>query len=160
MGAAQSAAPGASTSSSSSSSSSSPESNDKADDEITTTKMSRGVLHNKMAGGPKGLGNPNDRSLRKVEKEVLIMKIVRERAKNESDKCGPFKKEFDACSLQHQGTIVFYCREENRKLWSCMDKWYHNADFIAECTEQYLQRRSEFRRTGEMQRDYSSKIGS
>jgi len=30
----------------------------------------------------------------------------------------------------------------------CMEKWYHNEDFIQECTEQYLNERSEFRKTG------------
>lgn len=39
------------------------------------------VLAKYLSGGPYGLGDPNDKSLRKVEKEILIPKLMRDRTK-------------------------------------------------------------------------------
>lgn len=56
--------------------------------------------------------------------------------------------EFHACVLRTGLLHVIRCRRENDKMKACMEKWYYNEDFIKECTEQYLDERSEFRRTG------------
>ncbi|KAL6260127.1 hypothetical protein P5V15_007664 [Pogonomyrmex californicus] len=85
------------------------------------------------------LGDPNDKSLRKVEKDVLIPKLMRERTK--SEKC--------VAEVKDSGLLhVIKCREENDRMKKCMERWYYDQDFIKECTEQYLEERSEFRRTG------------
>ncbi|XP_077274394.1 COX assembly mitochondrial protein homolog [Temnothorax americanus] len=104
------------------------------------------VLSHKLGGGPKGLGDPNDRSLRKVEKDVLVPKLMRERTK--SEKCVNEVKDFHDCCLKSGLLHVVKCRGENDRMKACMEKWYYNQDFIKECTEQYLDERSEFRRTG------------
>ena len=44
--------------------------------------------------------------------------------------------------------MVVNCRDQNRRYQECMASWFHNKDFVAECTEIYLQQRAEFRRTG------------
>lgn len=31
---------------------------------------------------------------------------------------------------------------------SCLQRWFQDENFIAECTNQYLDKRSEYRRTG------------
>lgn len=56
--------------------------------------------------------------------------------------------EFHDCCLNSGLLNVIKCRKENEVMKSCMEKWYYNEDFIKECTEQYLNERSEFRRTG------------
>lgn len=44
--------------------------------------------------------------------------------------------------------MVFKCRKENSALKSCLEKWYFDDDFRERCTKEYLEERSEFRRTG------------
>ena len=100
-----------------------------------------------------GLGDPSDRTLRKVEIEVLIPKLVRERCKTEPDKCALVKADFDKCCLDSGGiSMVYKCREENRLFQECMNKWFNDQTFIDECREQYLAKRAQFRTTGEKQR--------
>ncbi|XP_032683841.1 COX assembly mitochondrial protein homolog [Odontomachus brunneus] len=100
----------------------------------------------KSRGGPKGLGDPDDRSLRKVEKDVLIPKLMRERTK--AEKCVDEVHGFNECCLNNGLKMIIKCRQENEKMKKCMEKWYYNDDFIKECTEQYLNERAEYRRTG------------
>ncbi|XP_011688195.1 PREDICTED: COX assembly mitochondrial protein homolog [Wasmannia auropunctata] len=104
------------------------------------------VLSPKLSGGPKGLGDPDDRSLRRVEKDVMVPKLMRDRVK--AEKCVDEVKEFHDCCLNTGILHVVKCRRENDKMQDCMKKWYYNDDFIKECTEQYLDERSEFRKTG------------
>ncbi|XP_017490860.1 PREDICTED: COX assembly mitochondrial protein homolog, partial [Rhagoletis zephyria] len=110
------------------------------------SSSSPAYLSPKMTSGPAGLGDPDDRTLRKVETEVLVPKLVRERAKKL--KCADLKQDFDQCCLDHAMMMVVNCRDQNRRYQECMASWFHNKDFVAECTEIYLQQRAEFRRTG------------
>lgn len=110
------------------------------------SSSSPAYLSPKMTNGPAGLGDPDDRTLRKVETEVLVPKLVRERAKKL--KCADLKQDFDQCCLDHAMMMVVNCRDQNRRYQECMASWFHNKDFVAECTEIYLQQRAEFRRTG------------
>lgn len=110
-------------------------------------------------GGPHGLGDPNDRTLRKVEIEVMIPKVMRDRAK--VVKCIDEVKDFETC-CKSSGLMMWYkCRKENTALKDCYTKWYSNDEFKAECTEIYLQERSEFRRTGisKKRREYMAAQG-
>uniref|UniRef100_A0A182W9P6 COX assembly mitochondrial protein n=1 Tax=Anopheles minimus TaxID=112268 RepID=A0A182W9P6_9DIPT len=97
-------------------------------------------------GGPHGLGDPDDRRLRKVELEVLIPKIMRERAKTE--KCLTEVKAFEDCCKDAGLFMVAKCQVQNDALKACSLEWYRNEQFKKECTEIYLVERSEFRRTG------------
>ncbi|XP_050347413.1 COX assembly mitochondrial protein homolog [Nymphalis io] len=104
------------------------------------------VLPKKFSDGPHGLGDPDDRSLRKVETEVVIPKLIREKAKTE--KCIPEVEDFSKCCKDSSVFMVIKCRNENSALKSCLSKWYHNEEFKKLCTEEYLKERSEYRRTG------------
>ncbi|XP_068618125.1 COX assembly mitochondrial protein homolog [Battus philenor] len=104
------------------------------------------VLPDKFSSGPHGLGDPEDRSLRKVEIEVLIPKLMREKAK--SEKCVKEVEEFNHCCKKSSVFMVVKCQEENSLMKSCLTSWYQNEDFRKLCTEEYLKERSEFRRTG------------
>ncbi|XP_014090986.2 COX assembly mitochondrial protein homolog [Bactrocera oleae] len=95
---------------------------------------------------PHDLGDPNDTSLRKVEKEVLIPRIMRDRAKQIH--CSKEVQEFEACCKANSILMVVTCRNENSALKSCLTKWYKNDDFREECTKIYLEERSDYRRTG------------
>uniref|UniRef100_A0AAG5CV96 COX assembly mitochondrial protein n=1 Tax=Anopheles atroparvus TaxID=41427 RepID=A0AAG5CV96_ANOAO len=97
-------------------------------------------------GGPHGLGDPDDRRLRKVEVEVLIPKIMRERAKTE--KCVAEVKAFEVCCKDAGLFMIAKCQEQNDALKACSLEWYKDEQFKKECTEIFLAERSEFRRTG------------
>ncbi|XP_012259456.2 COX assembly mitochondrial protein homolog isoform X3 [Athalia rosae] len=132
-------------------------------------------------GGPHGLGDPDDLSLRKVEENVLIPKLIREVSRQE--KCteevqgtmlalhrvyndGPV-----LCNLQHTFTqcccdsgllMVVKCRNENNLLKECLAKWFTNTEFAAACKQRYLAERSEYRRTGitKKRREYNQSVNS
>ncbi|KAJ8672800.1 hypothetical protein QAD02_004060 [Eretmocerus hayati] len=112
----------------------------------------------KYSGGPHGLGDPDDRFLRKVEKDVLIAKIVRDRSRQE--KCIPEVEEFNKCCQSTSFAQMFKCRKETENLKECLVKWWHNKEFWDECTEQYLKDRAEYRRTGEPKkvRDFRNQV--
>lgn len=91
-------------------------------------------------------GDPNNKSLRRVEIEVLIPKILRDRARTE--KCIPQVDDFEKCCKASGLSMVVKCRKENAELKNCLTKWYQDEKFKAECTQIYLDQRSEYRRTG------------
>ncbi|RWS12031.1 COX assembly mitochondrial protein-like protein, partial [Dinothrombium tinctorium] len=101
--------------------------------------------------------DPEDKSLRKVEKEVLIPKLIRDRVRQEH--CAEYANgnidcrfaicnTFEKCGKDHGLLLTFKCRQENRAMVECMTKWYRDENLIKECTEEYLRMRSEYRRTG------------
>lgn len=83
--------------------------------------------------------------------EVLIPKIMRDRAKTE--KCTAIVADFEKCCKGAGIAMVVKCRTENTALKECLAKWYKDEDFVKECTEIYLNQRSEYRRTGIRQKD-------
>merc|ERR1712055_804722 len=104
------------------------------------------VLPSHLSGGPHGLGDPADRTLRVVEKNVLIPKHVREVAR--SKQCGVLAKEMADCARESGVLLAFSCRSERDNLYKCMEQYYNDPEFVAQMTEEYLQERSEYRRTG------------
>ncbi|XP_045478126.1 COX assembly mitochondrial protein homolog [Harmonia axyridis] len=103
-------------------------------------------INRQPAGGPLGLGDPDDTFLRKVEKEVLIPQKMRDKAKTE--KCIEEVKNFTECCASSGIAMVYKCRAENSLLKSCLSRWYDDDEFKRICKEEYLIERSEFRRTG------------
>lgn len=105
-----------------------------------------GVLPSRYAGGPHGLGDPDDKSLRKVEKEVLVPKVMRRIAQTEL--CFKELQEFNKCCEKEKLLMGFKCKPENQAMQNCLIGWFKNEDFRQRCTEEYLEERSEYRRTG------------
>ncbi|XP_076067385.1 COX assembly mitochondrial protein homolog [Oratosquilla oratoria] len=97
-------------------------------------------------GGPHGLGDPDDTSLRRVEVEVVIPKKMREIAR--AEKCSEEVEAFTKCCQGSSYAMVLSCRKENTALWDCLGKWYNNEEFRERCTKEYLEERSEYRRSG------------
>jgi len=95
--------------------------------------------------GPLGLGDPEDRSLRRVETEVLIPMKMRDKGK---ERCSKEVEEFTKCCKESSIAMVVHCRQQNSALKSCLTSWYQNEDFKQECTEEFLKERTEYRRTG------------
>ncbi|XP_067007287.2 COX assembly mitochondrial protein homolog isoform X1 [Anabrus simplex] len=113
---------------------------------MASTQEEHAVLPKKFGGGPHGLGDPEDRTLRKVEIEVLIPKKMRDKAK--AEKCVDEVKAFSECCKTSSLAMVIKCRKENSALKDCLTRWYQDEDFKRICRDEYLEERSEFRRTG------------
>ncbi|KRX81333.1 COX assembly mitochondrial -like protein [Trichinella britovi] len=92
--------------------------------------------------------DPNDLTLRHVERDTVIPKRVQERVKKE--KCKEFYDSLSKCFSQNGFTRIWRCYDERDQLNECLLTWYYNPEFIQECTQQYLNDRSEYRRTGKM----------
>lgn len=104
------------------------------------------VLPDRLSGGPHGLGDPNDRRLRRVEKEILVPQKMRDKAR--AEKCADLVEIFGECSKREGLMMPFKCRRENDALKACLKKWYEDPGFQHLCREEYLQERSHFRETG------------
>ncbi|XP_060084906.1 COX assembly mitochondrial protein homolog [Ylistrum balloti] len=79
------------------------------------------VLPSEFASGPLGLGDPDDLSLRKVEKEVLIPMVMRDKAWME--KCRPEVIAFEKCAKAEEFMMMFRCREKNDTMQKCVKAW-------------------------------------
>ena len=112
-------------------------------------------------GGPHGLGDPYDRSLRHVEAEKYIPHLMREEVKH---KCPTeFRCELlfdvrlnstpsafgDCIKRVGEGTFWYKCRPERDVLYACYERWIQNPQFAEEITDRYLEDRALYRATGE-----------
>jgi len=109
-------------------------------------KLDPNVLSSRYGGGPHGLGDPDDTTLRRVEKEVMVPKVMRRVAQLEL--CFDQMKTFHECCEKHQLMMGFRCKPENKAMQDCLVGWFKDEGFRQRCTEIYLEERSEFRRTG------------
>ncbi|PVD32142.1 hypothetical protein C0Q70_07571 [Pomacea canaliculata] len=104
------------------------------------------VLPGTMGGGPHGLGDPDDKSLRHVETEILIPQKMKEKAKKE--RCAKEVKDFGDCAKDQGVLLPFMCRAVAKHLEQCLTASYKDPAFKEKCKEEYLEERSEYRRTG------------
>ncbi|XP_076674822.1 COX assembly mitochondrial protein homolog [Andrena cerasifolii] len=109
-------------------------------------QLQRSVLPQRLGGGPHNLGDPCDKTLRNVEKDVLIPQKMRDKAKEL--KCTQEVTDFSKCCKDSSFLMVVKCREQNAALKSCLTKWFTDEKFKEECTQEYLEERSQYRRTG------------
>ncbi|KAG5888762.1 hypothetical protein JTB14_021507 [Gonioctena quinquepunctata] len=107
---------------------------------------SKRSVHDRNSKGPHGLGDPDDLFLRKVELDVMVPKKMREKARIE--KCFKEVEEFTECCKDNGLLMVVKCRKENSALKECLTNWYNDEGFKEECKKEYLEERSEYRRTG------------
>lgn len=77
---------------------------------------------------------------------MLIPKLIRDKAK--AQKCVDEVATFSKCCKESSLLMIIKCRNENSALKSCLSSWYKNEEFKQQCTEEYLNQRSEYRRTG------------
>uniref|UniRef100_A0A7N9DAW9 COX assembly mitochondrial protein n=2 Tax=Macaca TaxID=9539 RepID=A0A7N9DAW9_MACFA len=89
--------------------------------------------------------DPTDQHLRHVEKDILIPKIMREKAK---ERCSEQVQDFTKCCKNSGVLMVVNCRKENSALKECLTAYYNDPAFHEECKMEYLKEREEFRKTG------------
>ncbi|KAM9164909.1 COX assembly mitochondrial protein homolog isoform 1-T1 [Pangshura tecta] len=90
-------------------------------------------------------GTAEEPELRHVEKDVLIPKIMREKAR---DLCSDKVQAFTKCCQESGFLMVVKCRQENAALKECLTTYYNDPAFYEECKIEYLKQREEFRATG------------
>ncbi|XP_061572372.1 COX assembly mitochondrial protein homolog isoform X2 [Cololabis saira] len=83
--------------------------------------------------------------LRHVETDVLIPKMMRERAK---ERCVERVEAFNHCCKESGFLMAFKCREQNSALKECLTIHYRDPAFFEECKQQYIREKLEFERTG------------
>ncbi|KAH0513876.1 COX assembly mitochondrial protein homolog isoform X1 [Microtus pennsylvanicus] len=89
--------------------------------------------------------DPAEQHLRHVEKDVLIPKIMREKAR---ERCAEQVEDFTRCCKDSGILMVVKCRKENSALKDCLTAYYNDPAFYEECKLEYLKEREEFRKTG------------
>lgn len=83
--------------------------------------------------------------LRHVELDVLIPKMMREKAK---ERCSELVEAFNVCCKDSGFLMVLKCREQNSALKECLTKHYKDPDFFEECKQEYIREKQEYERTG------------
>ena len=98
-----------------------------------------------------------DPSLRRVEKDILIPKIMRDRSRQYA--CAAQVKAFNDCCLQYKpGTLKSYftfinCKNENDAMMQCMNEKFLSMDYYYECKEIYLHEKKLFQKTDVLKKD-------
>ncbi|KAG7273707.1 hypothetical protein CRUP_003535 [Coryphaenoides rupestris] len=98
---------------------------------------------------------PEELKLRHVETDVLIPKLMREKAK---ELCDEKVQAFNHCCRETGFLMVLKCREENAALKECLTAHYKDPVFFEQCKQEYIQEKLEFLRTGYRRRTGHRKL--
>ncbi|CAJ0575246.1 unnamed protein product, partial [Mesorhabditis spiculigera] len=110
-------------------------------------RVRKSILPGRAIGGPHGVGDPDDRTLRKIEADVLIPKRMNDQL--ERKECHPFYLKLVECFKKEGAAIgLSTCKETLNAFNRCKYERFHDPDFRAKVTEDYLAERSHYRRTG------------
>nr|ACQ58913.1 C3orf68 homolog [Anoplopoma fimbria] len=93
--------------------------------------------------------------LRHVEKDVLIPKMMREKAK---ERCAEKVEAFNHCCKDSGFLMAFKCREENAALKECLTIHYRDPVFFEQCKQEYIKEKMEFERTGIASKNRKQKL--
>ncbi|XP_078095656.1 COX assembly mitochondrial protein homolog [Mustelus asterias] len=102
-------------------------------------------------------GSQEVNHLRHVEKDVLIPKMVREKAK---ELCSNKVEAFTKCCQEEGFLMVVKCRKENAALKECLTYHYKDSALYEECKQEYLKEKEEFRQTGIPSKKRQQKVPS
>lgn len=93
--------------------------------------------------GPRGIGDPDDMTLR--SKEILVH-IPRYQKKAAEYKCQNLSDEYEECLKKH--TLPFSCRDKFAEYVECVHHWSFDIEYREQITQEYLNIRQEYRKTG------------
>uniref|UniRef100_A0AC35FHY8 COX assembly mitochondrial protein n=1 Tax=Panagrolaimus sp. PS1159 TaxID=55785 RepID=A0AC35FHY8_9BILA len=110
-------------------------------------RVKKSMLSGHFIGGPHGIGDPEDRTLRKIEADVVIPN--RMNTKIEKELCHDLFMGLVNC-MRHEGGAygLYKCTEERDVFNACKKEKFLDPKFRQECTEEYIHDRAEARRTG------------
>lgn len=97
--------------------------------------------------GPHGVGDPDDMTLRKMEKNLLIPQIRRKIVNKE--KCPKEIEEYQDCVCKTDLIFAaFRCKDLKLKMANCLEFWNEDEDLYRRAKNVYLEERREYRKTG------------
>ncbi|GMT04717.1 hypothetical protein PENTCL1PPCAC_26891 [Pristionchus entomophagus] len=110
-------------------------------------RVKKTILPHYSSSGPFGLGDPEDRTLRRIEADVIIPN--RMNARVERVECNAQYMDLIKC-FREEGAVkgLSQCKEVLSLFNACKAEKFHDIDYRERMTEEYLQERSEARRTG------------
>ncbi|VDM76709.1 unnamed protein product [Strongylus vulgaris] len=110
-------------------------------------RVKKTILPGYASSGPHGLGDPDDRTLRRIEADVIIPN--RMNARIEKVECHESYMDLVNC-MREKGAVkgLKLCKPELGVFNHCKFLKFNDTEFRERMTEEYLQERSEARRTG------------
>ncbi|KAK6746306.1 hypothetical protein RB195_012426 [Necator americanus] len=110
-------------------------------------RVKKTILPHYASSGPHGLGDPEDRTLRRIEADVIIPN--RMNARIEKVECHDAYMDLVSC-MREKGAVkgLKLCKPELSVFNHCKFLKFNDTEFREKITEEYLQERSEARRTG------------
>ncbi|XP_030637317.1 COX assembly mitochondrial protein homolog [Chanos chanos] len=99
--------------------------------------------------------NPQEPHLRHVETDVLIPKMMREKAK---ERCSKQVEAFTQCCKETGFFMVFRCQDENAALKECLTAHYQDPTFYEECKQEYIKEKQEYEKTGIPMKNRKQKV--
>ncbi|KAL3990192.1 Cytochrome c oxidase biogenesis protein Cmc1 like family protein [Acanthocheilonema viteae] len=110
-------------------------------------RVKKTALPQQSVGGPHGVGDPNDRSLRRLEADVLIPDRMNERIQRVE--CREPLEGLARC-FRKEGNVIGIrkCQKELKRYEECQLAKFNDPWFRQQITDEYIKERSEYRRTG------------
>ncbi|CAD6187868.1 unnamed protein product [Caenorhabditis auriculariae] len=113
----------------------------------TRYRVKKTILPHYSSSGPHGLGDPEDRTLRKIEADVIIPN--RMNTQIERVECNSSYLDLVKC-FRNDGAVAGLntCKPALEIYNRCKFEKFHDPEFRSRMTDEYLAERSEARRTG------------
>lgn len=109
-------------------------------------RVEKTVLPSELGGGPCGLGDPEDKSIKKREL-ALIDKLVKKNIWYV--KCNKELEAVNDCvKAKGYGWWIGQCRDFDKAYKDCWRRWIADEGLRKELTEEYIEQRSQYRLTG------------
>ncbi|VDN05085.1 unnamed protein product [Thelazia callipaeda] len=133
-------------------------------------RVRKTLLPAHSVGGPHGVGDPNDRSLRRVEADVLIPNMMNERIQRVECR-EPLQSSnlfcFTSCHnfhikvsdlaecLKREGSFLGLrkCQNQLNRYEECQLALFNDPWFRQQITDEYVKERAEYRRTGKNEKE-------
>lgn len=114
-------------------------------------RVRKTIMPHYSSAGPHGLGDPEDRTLRRIEADVVIPNRMNERI--EKVECHESYMGLINC-MRENGAVkgLILCKPALALFNECKSLKFHDTEFRERLTEEYLEERSKVRRTGMTER--------
>ncbi|KAK0402951.1 hypothetical protein QR680_016631 [Steinernema hermaphroditum] len=110
-------------------------------------RVKKTIMPHYSSAGPHGMGDPDDRTLRRIEADVIIPNRMNKQI--EQVDCKELRMGLIEC-LREYGAVKGFnqCKAELALFNECKAERFHDIGFRQRMTDEYLAERSEARRTG------------
>uniref|UniRef100_A0A1I8ATE5 COX assembly mitochondrial protein n=1 Tax=Steinernema glaseri TaxID=37863 RepID=A0A1I8ATE5_9BILA len=110
-------------------------------------RVKKTIMPHYSSSGPYSMGDPEDRSLRRIEADVIIPNRMNKQI--EQVDCKDTRMSLIECLREHGAVKGFkQCKAQLAVFNECKAERFHDIAFRQKMTDDYLAERSEARRTG------------